>query len=50
MALENCTGYKGLDVMVDEDKDPIRALAEKYLSTPCSCMTPNNNRLDLIKD
>ena len=49
VALENCTGYKGLDIMVDEDKDPITALAEKYLSTPCSCMTPNNDRLDLIK-
>lgn len=49
VALENCTGYKGLDVMVDETKDPITALAEKYLSTPCSCMTPNNGRLDLIK-
>ena len=49
VALENCTGYKGLDVMVDENKDPIKALAEKYLSTPCSCMTPNNGRLDLLK-
>jgi benzoyl-CoA reductase/2-hydroxyglutaryl-CoA dehydratase subunit BcrC/BadD/HgdB len=49
VALENCTGYKGLDVMVNEDKDPITAIAEKYLSTPCSCMTPNNGRLDLIK-
>ncbi|MGO1368895.1 MAG: double-cubane-cluster-containing anaerobic reductase [Senegalia sp. (in: firmicutes)] len=51
VALENCTGYKGLDVLVDEDmnKDPLLALAEKYLSTPCSCMTNNNGRLDLIK-
>lgn len=49
VALENCTGYKGLDTMVDEDKDPITAIAEKYLSTPCSCMTDNNGRLDLIK-
>lgn len=49
VALENCTGYKGLDSMVDEDKDPIVALAEKYLSTACSCMTPNNARLDLLK-
>ncbi|HZH92810.1 MAG TPA: double-cubane-cluster-containing anaerobic reductase [Tissierellaceae bacterium] len=48
VALENCTGYKGLDVLVDESKDPITALAEKYLSTPCSCMTDNNGRLDLI--
>ena len=49
VALENCTGYKGLDVMVDEDIDPITALAEKYLSTPCSCMSNNNGRLDLIE-
>ncbi len=51
VALENCTGYKPLDVMVDEDpdKDPLLALAEKYLKTPCSCMTPNNGRFDLIK-
>jgi len=49
VALENCTGYKPLDTMVDENKDPILALAEKYLSTPCSCMTPNNDRLDLIR-
>ncbi|OPJ56256.1 double-cubane-cluster-containing anaerobic reductase [Alkalithermobacter paradoxus] len=49
VALENCTGYKGLDVLVDENKDPITALAEKYLSTPCSCMMSNNGRLDLIE-
>lgn len=51
VALENCTGYKGLDVLVDEDesKDPILALAEKYLSTPCSCMSENDRRLDLLK-
>ncbi len=49
IVLENCTGYKGLDVLVDEDKDPITALAEKYLSTPCSCMTNNDGRLVLIK-
>jgi len=49
VALENCTGYKALDVLVDEEKDPITALAEKYLSTPCSCMTNNKGRLDLIE-
>lgn len=51
VALENCTGYKPLDIMVDEapDKNPLLALAEKYLQTPCSCMTPNNSRFDLIK-
>ena len=49
VALENCTGYKPLDILVDEDKDPIVALAEKYLKLPCSCMTPNNDRFDLIE-
>lgn len=49
VALENCTGYKGLDVLVDEEKDPILAIAEKYLLTPCSCMSNNNRRLDLIQ-
>ncbi|AKL94281.1 benzoyl-CoA reductase/2-hydroxyglutaryl-CoA dehydratase subunit, BcrC/BadD/HgdB [Clostridium aceticum] len=49
VALENCTGYKGLDIMVDEEKEPILAIAEKYLSTPCSCMSNNTRRLDLLK-
>lgn len=49
VVFENCTGYKGLDVLVDESEDPIHALAKKYLSTPCSCMTPNDSRFDLIK-
>lgn len=51
VALENCTGYKGIDVLVEESEteDPLYSLAKKYLSTPCSCMTPNNSRLDIIK-
>ncbi|MCC5911794.1 MAG: 2-hydroxyacyl-CoA dehydratase [Clostridiaceae bacterium] len=49
VVLENCTGYKSLDVMVDEEKEPMLALAEKYLATPCSCLTPNTARLDLIE-
>lgn len=49
VALENCTGYKGLDTMIDETKPPMTAIAEKYLSTPCSCMSPNNGRMDLIR-
>jgi benzoyl-CoA reductase/2-hydroxyglutaryl-CoA dehydratase subunit BcrC/BadD/HgdB len=28
--------------------DPIVALAEKYLAIPCSCMSPNTYRLELI--
>lgn len=45
---ENCGGAKSMERLVDEDKDPIDALAEKYISTACSCMTPNSSRLDLL--
>lgn len=45
---ENCTGYKQA-FQVDENKAPMDALAEQYLSTPCSVMSPNNKRLELLK-
>lgn len=50
VVLENCSGYKSLDVMVDESpaKDPLVAIAEKYLATPCSCMSPNQGRYELV--
>ena len=28
--------------------DPLRALAEKYFHLPCSVMTPNDRRLDVL--
>ncbi len=49
VALENCSGYKQA-FQVDEDRDPLDALAEQYLSTPCSVMSPNNGRLDLLSE
>ncbi len=49
VCMENCTGVKGLDLLVDEEEsDPLMALARRYLQIPCSCMTPNNGRLDLL--
>jgi len=48
VCFENCTGIKEKIRLVDETKDPIDALAEKYLSIPCSVMAPNDGRLDLI--
>ncbi|WP_312561003.1 double-cubane-cluster-containing anaerobic reductase [Anaerospora sp.] len=47
---ENCTGYKPVDVLVDEDenKDPLQAIAEKYLAIACSCMSPNAGRYELL--
>ncbi len=50
VSMENCTGIKGQDLLVEEDTaDPLQALARRYLQTPCSCMTPNEGRLQLIQ-
>lgn len=46
---ESCNGYRPLDLLVDEEKEPLEAIAQKYLQLPCSCMTPNNGRLELIE-
>ncbi|SFI00007.1 Benzoyl-CoA reductase/2-hydroxyglutaryl-CoA dehydratase subunit, BcrC/BadD/HgdB [Tindallia magadiensis] len=49
VALENCSSYKTLDLLVSTVKeDPIEALAESYLKIPCSCMSPNEYRFELI--
>lgn len=48
VCMENCTGVKGLDLLVDEEeKDPFLALARRYLQIPCSCMAPNSGRIAL---
>lgn len=47
---ENCTGLKPILDDVDENAaDPIEALADKYLATPCSVMTPNTTRMESIR-
>ncbi|MHC5055062.1 MAG: double-cubane-cluster-containing anaerobic reductase [Planctomycetota bacterium] len=49
VAMENCTGLKPIIDDVDENADdPLRAIAEKYYHLPCSVMTPNDRRLELI--
>ncbi len=45
---ESCTGIKSVDTLVDEEKPPLEAIAERYFQLPCSCMTPNQRRLELI--
>ena len=51
VAIENCSGVRTLANSVEEDTDDIyEAIARKYLSTGCSIMTPNDNRIDLIGD
>ena len=49
VAFENCSGYKQA-FTVDENKDPMEALAEQYLATPCSVMSPNEGRFELLKE
>lgn len=46
---ENCGGAKTIGTLVDENKEPIEALTEKYLNIACSCMTPNDNRIDILE-
>ena len=49
VAMENCTGAKQYDKLVDENTDNIwRAVADRYLQIGCSVMTPNPNRYDLL--
>lgn len=48
VGFENCGSLKNASIKVREDIDPIDALTEKYLSIPCSVMSPNDGRLALL--
>lgn len=49
VAFENCGGARSIEALVDEENpDVYQALAERYLSLGCSCMTPNPNRYRLM--
>lgn len=51
VATDNCTGLKPILDDVDETAaDPIVALAEKYFRLPCSVMTKNNRRFDVLRE
>ncbi len=47
---ESCTGTRSFWDFVDESKEPLRAIAERYLKIPCACMFPNENRIAHILD
>jgi benzoyl-CoA reductase/2-hydroxyglutaryl-CoA dehydratase subunit BcrC/BadD/HgdB len=49
VALENCSGYKQA-FQVDDTIDPVTALAEQYLAIPCSVMSPNPGRMEMLKE
>jgi benzoyl-CoA reductase/2-hydroxyglutaryl-CoA dehydratase subunit BcrC/BadD/HgdB len=50
VCFESCSGIKTLEYLVDEDeqRDPLEAITERYLQIPCSCMSPNPGRLELL--
>ena len=49
VCMDNCTGLKPILEDVDEsDPDPITALARKYLHLPCSVMTRNYGRFEML--
>ncbi|NFA61523.1 2-hydroxyacyl-CoA dehydratase family protein [Clostridium sporogenes] len=45
---ENCSGAKDESLLVDEEKDAVDALTERYLRTACACMSPNDNRIEYL--
>lgn len=52
VAMESCGGYKTLGLRIDEEdsRDPLLLIAEKYLQIPCSVMTPNKERFELLRE
>lgn len=46
---EACSGIKGVYEEVSEQGDPLEAIARKHFNIPCSCMTPNKGREDLLR-
>ncbi len=51
VCMENCTGLKPILEDVDEQaEDPIVALAQKYFRLPCSVMTSNDRRMEVLRE
>lgn len=50
VAFENCSGVREKMNFVNENIDPIDALAEKYLNVSCSVMTPNPRRFEALDE
>jgi len=46
---DGCSGVKAFDRLVSEEGDPFAALAERTLSIPSACMSPNTGRFDLMR-
>ncbi len=49
-AIPSYGGTKPVYELIDESLPPYEGMARKYLAIPCSCMSPNDKRLELIDD
>ena len=50
VGFENCGNLKCSHFPVRKDVSPIDAITEKYLSIPCSVMSPNDGRKELLSE
>ncbi|MEN1760552.1 double-cubane-cluster-containing anaerobic reductase [Anoxynatronum sibiricum] len=50
VAMETCGGLKTVSRRVNENQEPLAALAEYYVNIACPCMTPNPGRFQLLKE
>lgn len=51
VCFENCSGIKASYQMVDDTaEDIVRAIAARYLSIGCAVMTPDTNRIALLRE
>jgi len=49
VAYENCSGPRSMMDLVDESKEPLRAIAEKYFRVNCSVLSPNPGRIEALR-
>lgn len=49
VCFESCGAYKKVEPVAEDADDPLRAIAERYLRIPCSCMSPNQGRFELVE-
>ena len=49
VCIDNCTCYKKVLLQMNEENDPLTELAERYLATHCSVMSPNPHRYEVLK-
>lgn len=49
---EGCCGISSRRRLVDEDRsrDPLVRIAEKYIEVPCAVVSPNNRRMDQVRE